>query len=195
MLLHTFFKQPVLQNLCYLIAMLWHFPDTFWAQRTTPNDGTCTGGNLMKSSFFTQVLFTILLNSVPSHSADTIPPFNRCCLSCEFNCGYVDVSFSHNMQYFLLYCKGERHGPWIFSVKALFCNSKLRVCTWNSAPCHVEIIYQAGREQITSNRSGIPQISHRNKCLTAHQQTRALLAESMRLSTCCTCRVKMKPCG
>ncbi|XP_051272821.1 dipeptidyl aminopeptidase-like protein 6 isoform X1 [Dicentrarchus labrax] len=40
------------------------------------------------------------------YSADTIPPFNRCCLSCEFNCGYVDVSFSHNMQYFLLYCKG-----------------------------------------------------------------------------------------
>lgn len=43
-----------------------------------------------------------------THSADTIPPFNRCCLSCEFNCGYVDVSFSHNMQHFLLYCKGER---------------------------------------------------------------------------------------
>lgn len=41
-------------------------------------------------------------------SADTIPPFNRCCLSCEITCGYVDVSFSHNMQYFLLYCKGER---------------------------------------------------------------------------------------
>uniref|UniRef100_A0A3B4Z177 Dipeptidyl peptidase like 6 n=1 Tax=Stegastes partitus TaxID=144197 RepID=A0A3B4Z177_9TELE len=40
------------------------------------------------------------------YSADTIPPFNRCCLSCEFKCGYVDVSFSHNMQYFLLYCKG-----------------------------------------------------------------------------------------
>uniref|UniRef100_A0A3P9J962 Dipeptidyl-peptidase 6b n=1 Tax=Oryzias latipes TaxID=8090 RepID=A0A3P9J962_ORYLA len=38
--------------------------------------------------------------------ADTIPPFNRCCLSCEFKCGYVDVSFSHNMQYFLLNCKG-----------------------------------------------------------------------------------------
>uniref|UniRef100_A0A665U1I2 Dipeptidyl-peptidase 6b n=1 Tax=Echeneis naucrates TaxID=173247 RepID=A0A665U1I2_ECHNA len=40
------------------------------------------------------------------YSADTIPPFNRCCLSCEFKCGYVDVSFSHNMQYFLLSCKG-----------------------------------------------------------------------------------------
>ncbi|TMS09768.1 Dipeptidyl aminopeptidase-like protein 6 [Larimichthys crocea] len=46
------------------------------------------------------------------YSADTIPPFNRCCLSCEFNCGYVDVSFSHNMQYFLLYCKG----PYVPSV-------------------------------------------------------------------------------
>ncbi|KAM3603816.1 uncharacterized protein V6R79_002545 [Siganus canaliculatus] len=42
------------------------------------------------------------------YSADTIPPFNRCCLSCEFNCGYVDVSFSHNMRYFLLYCKGPQ---------------------------------------------------------------------------------------
>uniref|UniRef100_A0A7N6BER0 Dipeptidyl-peptidase 6b n=1 Tax=Anabas testudineus TaxID=64144 RepID=A0A7N6BER0_ANATE len=40
------------------------------------------------------------------YSADTIPPFNRCCLSCEFKCGYVDVSFSRNMRYFLLNCKG-----------------------------------------------------------------------------------------
>ncbi|KAM9844637.1 A-type potassium channel modulatory protein DPP6-like [Aulostomus maculatus] len=40
------------------------------------------------------------------YSADTIPPFNRCCLSCEFKCSYVDVSFSHNMRYFLLSCKG-----------------------------------------------------------------------------------------
>uniref|UniRef100_A0A3P8WL41 Dipeptidyl-peptidase 6b n=1 Tax=Cynoglossus semilaevis TaxID=244447 RepID=A0A3P8WL41_CYNSE len=40
------------------------------------------------------------------YSADTIPPFNRCCLSCEFKCGYMDVSFSNNMQYFLLSCKG-----------------------------------------------------------------------------------------
>uniref|UniRef100_A0A8C7UK26 Dipeptidyl-peptidase 6b n=1 Tax=Oncorhynchus mykiss TaxID=8022 RepID=A0A8C7UK26_ONCMY len=39
------------------------------------------------------------------YSADTNGPFNRCCLSCEFKCGYVDGSFSHNMQYFLLnYC-------------------------------------------------------------------------------------------
>uniref|UniRef100_A0A674BA51 Dipeptidyl-peptidase 6b n=1 Tax=Salmo trutta TaxID=8032 RepID=A0A674BA51_SALTR len=41
------------------------------------------------------------------YSADTNGPFNRCCLSCEFKCGYVDGSFSHNMQYFLLNCKGE----------------------------------------------------------------------------------------
>ncbi|XP_005912802.1 dipeptidyl aminopeptidase-like protein 6 isoform X1 [Haplochromis burtoni] len=40
------------------------------------------------------------------YSADTIAPFNRCCLSCEFKCGYMDVSFSHDMQYFLLNCKG-----------------------------------------------------------------------------------------
>uniref|UniRef100_A0A8P4G889 Dipeptidyl-peptidase 6b n=1 Tax=Dicentrarchus labrax TaxID=13489 RepID=A0A8P4G889_DICLA len=58
------------------------------------------------------------------YSADTIPPFNRCCLSCEFNCGYVDVSFSHNMQYFLLYCK----------VKALFYNVRLRVFLHPSTP-------------------------------------------------------------
>uniref|UniRef100_A0A671YZ28 Dipeptidyl-peptidase 6b n=1 Tax=Sparus aurata TaxID=8175 RepID=A0A671YZ28_SPAAU len=45
------------------------------------------------------------------YSADTIPPFNRCCLSCEFNCGYVDVSFSHNMHYFVLYCKGDMFPP------------------------------------------------------------------------------------
>ncbi|XP_062284709.1 dipeptidyl aminopeptidase-like protein 6b [Scomber scombrus] len=40
------------------------------------------------------------------YSADTIPPFNRRCVSCEFKCSYVDVSFSHNMRYFLLNCKG-----------------------------------------------------------------------------------------
>uniref|UniRef100_A0A8C6LCG9 Dipeptidyl-peptidase 6b n=1 Tax=Nothobranchius furzeri TaxID=105023 RepID=A0A8C6LCG9_NOTFU len=43
------------------------------------------------------------------YSADTIHHFNRCCLSCDFKCGYVDVSFSHNMKYFLLSCKGEHH--------------------------------------------------------------------------------------
>uniref|UniRef100_A0A673CP50 Dipeptidyl-peptidase 6b n=1 Tax=Sphaeramia orbicularis TaxID=375764 RepID=A0A673CP50_9TELE len=51
----------------------------------------------------------ILTHSVLSYSADTIPPFNRCCLSCEFKCRYVDVSFSHNMQYFVLNCKGGYH--------------------------------------------------------------------------------------
>ncbi|MEQ2222287.1 Dipeptidyl aminopeptidase-like protein 6, partial [Ilyodon furcidens] len=40
------------------------------------------------------------------YSADTIAPFNRCCLSCDFKCGFMDVSFSHNMQYFVLNCKG-----------------------------------------------------------------------------------------
>ncbi|CAL8279965.1 unnamed protein product [Lota lota] len=40
------------------------------------------------------------------YSADTIPPFNRRCLSCDYKCGYVDGSFSHNMKYFLLNCKG-----------------------------------------------------------------------------------------
>ncbi|KAM6948501.1 A-type potassium channel modulatory protein DPP6-like [Aplochiton taeniatus] len=40
------------------------------------------------------------------YSADTVPPFNRRCLSCDFKCGYVDGSFSHGMEYFLLNCKG-----------------------------------------------------------------------------------------
>uniref|UniRef100_A0A668AP45 A-type potassium channel modulatory protein DPP6 n=1 Tax=Myripristis murdjan TaxID=586833 RepID=A0A668AP45_9TELE len=42
------------------------------------------------------------------YSADTVGPFNRRCLSCDFTggCGYVTGSFSHNMSYFLLSCQG-----------------------------------------------------------------------------------------
>ncbi|GAA6111783.1 dipeptidyl aminopeptidase-like protein 6 isoform X1, partial [Tachysurus ichikawai] len=42
------------------------------------------------------------------YSADTVGPFNRRCLSCDFtdSCGYVSGSFSHNMTFFLLTCKG-----------------------------------------------------------------------------------------
>uniref|UniRef100_A0A6Q2XUI8 A-type potassium channel modulatory protein DPP6 n=1 Tax=Esox lucius TaxID=8010 RepID=A0A6Q2XUI8_ESOLU len=42
------------------------------------------------------------------YSADTVGPFNRRCLSCDFyeGCGYVGGSFSHNMSLFLLSCKG-----------------------------------------------------------------------------------------
>ncbi|XP_030623298.1 dipeptidyl aminopeptidase-like protein 6 isoform X2 [Chanos chanos] len=42
------------------------------------------------------------------YSADTVGSFNRRCLSCDFTggCGYVSGSFSHNMSYFLLSCKG-----------------------------------------------------------------------------------------
>ncbi|MCJ8729038.1 hypothetical protein PDJAM_G00011690 [Pangasius djambal] len=42
------------------------------------------------------------------YSADTVGPFNRRCLSCDFadSCGYVSGSFSHNMAFFLLTCKG-----------------------------------------------------------------------------------------
>uniref|UniRef100_A0A669D3F0 Dipeptidyl-peptidase 6b n=1 Tax=Oreochromis niloticus TaxID=8128 RepID=A0A669D3F0_ORENI len=50
------------------------------------------------------------------YSADTIAPFNRCCLSCEFKCGYMDVSFSHDMQYFLLNCKGEQIGSLCYEI-------------------------------------------------------------------------------
>uniref|UniRef100_A0A668AI01 A-type potassium channel modulatory protein DPP6 n=1 Tax=Myripristis murdjan TaxID=586833 RepID=A0A668AI01_9TELE len=43
------------------------------------------------------------------YSADTVGPFNRRCLSCDFTggCGYVTGSFSHNMSYFLLSCQGS----------------------------------------------------------------------------------------
>uniref|UniRef100_A0AAR2JU76 A-type potassium channel modulatory protein DPP6 n=1 Tax=Pygocentrus nattereri TaxID=42514 RepID=A0AAR2JU76_PYGNA len=50
------------------------------------------------------------------YSADTVGPFNRRCLSCDFSdsCGYVSGSFSHDMAYFLLSCRGN----WIvWSVK------------------------------------------------------------------------------
>uniref|UniRef100_UPI003AAD8F87 A-type potassium channel modulatory protein DPP6-like n=1 Tax=Centroberyx gerrardi TaxID=166262 RepID=UPI003AAD8F87 len=42
------------------------------------------------------------------YSADTVGPFNRRCLSCDFSdgCGYVTGSFSYNMSYFLLNCQG-----------------------------------------------------------------------------------------
>ncbi|TWW70705.1 Dipeptidyl aminopeptidase-like protein 6 DPPX [Takifugu flavidus] len=42
------------------------------------------------------------------YSADTFGSFNRRCLSCALSdsCGYVSGSFSHNMSYFLLSCKG-----------------------------------------------------------------------------------------
>ncbi|XP_062847180.1 dipeptidyl aminopeptidase-like protein 6 [Trichomycterus rosablanca] len=42
------------------------------------------------------------------YSADTVSPFNRRCLSCNFtdSCGYVSISFSHNNNYILLTCRG-----------------------------------------------------------------------------------------
>ncbi|KAJ8010672.1 hypothetical protein DPEC_G00077540 [Dallia pectoralis] len=42
------------------------------------------------------------------YSADTVGPFNRRCLSCDFyeGCGYVSSSFSYDMSLFLLSCKG-----------------------------------------------------------------------------------------
>uniref|UniRef100_A0A8C7IE08 A-type potassium channel modulatory protein DPP6 n=1 Tax=Oncorhynchus kisutch TaxID=8019 RepID=A0A8C7IE08_ONCKI len=45
------------------------------------------------------------------YSADTVGPFNRRCLSCDFyeGCGYVTGSFSHSMSLFLLSCKGGSH--------------------------------------------------------------------------------------
>ncbi|XP_047667758.1 dipeptidyl aminopeptidase-like protein 6 isoform X2 [Tachysurus fulvidraco] len=42
------------------------------------------------------------------YSAQTVTPFTRLCLSCGITdaCGFVSSSFSHNMAYFLLHCKG-----------------------------------------------------------------------------------------
>lgn len=52
------------------------------------------------------------------YSADTFPPFNRRCLSCDIKCGYVSGSFSPDSTYFLLNCKGP-HVPYsaVYSVK------------------------------------------------------------------------------
>lgn len=43
-------------SFCRLLVMLGCFPDTSWAQRMTPNDGTCTGG-LLAEVMSTNVLF------------------------------------------------------------------------------------------------------------------------------------------
>ncbi|XP_030629996.1 dipeptidyl-peptidase 6 [Chanos chanos] len=40
------------------------------------------------------------------YSASTREPYNRRCLSCQFECDYVSGSFSPGAQYFLLSCKG-----------------------------------------------------------------------------------------
>lgn len=98
----------------------WWFTDTFWAPRTTQNAGICTGGILIDVVLLLLWLFcfwglSINTHTASSRSAETISPFNRRCLSCNFKCSYVDVSFSHNMQYFSLNCKGERPLAWICS--------------------------------------------------------------------------------
>lgn len=43
-------------------------------------------------------------------SASTVGTFNRQCLSCDLveNCTYFSASFSHNADFFLLKCEGER---------------------------------------------------------------------------------------
>ncbi|KAM6953225.1 A-type potassium channel modulatory protein DPP6 [Aplochiton taeniatus] len=42
------------------------------------------------------------------YSAETVGPFNRRCLSCDFidGCSYISGSFSHNISHFLLRCQG-----------------------------------------------------------------------------------------
>uniref|UniRef100_A0A673X776 A-type potassium channel modulatory protein DPP6 n=1 Tax=Salmo trutta TaxID=8032 RepID=A0A673X776_SALTR len=61
------------------------------------------------------------------YSADTVGPFNRRCLSCDFyeGCGYVRGSFSHSMSLFLLSCKGG--SLYFFKVFDLETNENLRM--------------------------------------------------------------------
>ncbi|XP_051538416.1 dipeptidyl aminopeptidase-like protein 6 isoform X2 [Myxocyprinus asiaticus] len=60
------------------------------------------------------------------YSADTVGTFNRRCLSCDFtdSCGYVSGSFSHNMDYFLLNCKG----PGVPYVAVYSTHDRQKVC-------------------------------------------------------------------
>ncbi|XP_051970837.1 dipeptidyl aminopeptidase-like protein 6 isoform X1 [Xyrauchen texanus] len=60
------------------------------------------------------------------YSADTVGTFNRRCLSCDFtdSCGYVRGSFSHNMDYFLLNCKG----PGVPYVAVYSTHDRQKVC-------------------------------------------------------------------
>uniref|UniRef100_A0A8C7Q682 A-type potassium channel modulatory protein DPP6 n=1 Tax=Oncorhynchus mykiss TaxID=8022 RepID=A0A8C7Q682_ONCMY len=70
------------------------------------------------------------------YSADTVGPFNRRCLSCDFyeSCGYVKGSFSHNMSLFLLSCKGGRHRL-VFDLET---NENLRIRLDSMQMPHVE---------------------------------------------------------
>uniref|UniRef100_A0A8C7CIH2 A-type potassium channel modulatory protein DPP6 n=1 Tax=Oncorhynchus kisutch TaxID=8019 RepID=A0A8C7CIH2_ONCKI len=72
------------------------------------------------------------------YSADTVGPFNRRCLSCDFyeSCGYVTGSFSHNMSLFLLSCKGGRHR--LIKVFDLETNENLRIRLDSMQMPHVE---------------------------------------------------------
>uniref|UniRef100_A0A8C7Q7C2 A-type potassium channel modulatory protein DPP6 n=1 Tax=Oncorhynchus mykiss TaxID=8022 RepID=A0A8C7Q7C2_ONCMY len=72
------------------------------------------------------------------YSADTVGPFNRRCLSCDFyeSCGYVKGSFSHNMSLFLLSCKGGRHR--LVKVFDLETNENLRIRLDSMQMPHVE---------------------------------------------------------
>jgi len=84
------------------------------------------------------------IHTVSFHSASIVSPFNRRCLSCEFKCGYVDVSFSHNMKYFLLNCKGEASST-LNLLTAAFLREKVswvramfsEKCNWISAICQI----------------------------------------------------------
>uniref|UniRef100_A0A668A7L1 A-type potassium channel modulatory protein DPP6 n=1 Tax=Myripristis murdjan TaxID=586833 RepID=A0A668A7L1_9TELE len=68
------------------------------------------------------------------YSADTVGPFNRRCLSCDFTggCGYVTGSFSHNMSYFLLSCQGSQTLDvtqlYVITTYALLCITAVLPC-------------------------------------------------------------------
>ncbi|XP_061835469.1 A-type potassium channel modulatory protein DPP6-like isoform X2 [Nerophis lumbriciformis] len=91
------------------ISMSTSLPNTsFDIQSLTSGDWDVT--NILAYNHQRNLIYFLSTEDDPKrrhlYSTDTIPPFNRCCLSCHFKCGYVDVSFSQNMHYFLLSCKG-----------------------------------------------------------------------------------------
>lgn len=98
--------------------------DISWAQRTVQSGDICTG-NVFFYSWHQDISSKLKLSLPCRRSADTFGSFNRRCLSCALSdsCGYVSGSFSHNMSYFLLSCKGLETG---------ICSKRWRAVVQNS---------------------------------------------------------------
>ncbi|XP_060778554.1 dipeptidyl aminopeptidase-like protein 6 isoform X2 [Neoarius graeffei] len=74
--------------------------------------GTWDVTHLLAYSEDTQLIYYVSTEQDPRrrhlYSAETVGSFTRLCLSCGVSdtCGFVSSSFSHNMTFFLLHCKG-----------------------------------------------------------------------------------------